>query len=131
MMESGYLYVKSDVFSTLLAISAAEQAKGLMYQPFPPPVMSFVYSYAGINKFWMKNTPSPLDIVFCHEGKINQICHGIPFSMEAIGGDYLSNLIVEFPAGTVKQHNIKVGNEVGLIKPTESELKTIIAKKCA
>jgi len=128
-MESGYLYIKNDVFPTLLAISASEQAKGLMHEPFPPPIMSFIYSYAGINNFWMKDTPSPLDIVFCHKGRINQICHGIPFSTEIISGNCPSNLIVEFPAGTVKQCGIKIGDDIGLIKPTELELKTIIAKK--
>ena len=130
-MESGYIYIEENVFPTLLAISAEEQAKGLMHEPFPPPVMSFIYTYSSVNKFWMKNTPSPLDIVFCNDGVVNQVCHGIPFSTEAIGSDCPSNLIVELPAGMVGKCGIKLGNKVGLIKPTESELRTIIAKKRA
>lgn len=128
-MESGYIYIADNVLQTLFAISEDEQSKGLMYEPWTPPIMSFIYSSAQINKFWMKNTPSPLDIVFCLNGKINQICYGEPLSTSIIGADIPSDLIVELPHGTVKNINIKLGNEVGLVKPTKSELKNILAKK--
>ncbi len=128
-MESGYIYINNNVFPTLLAISEQEQAQGLMGQEWPPPVMSFVYSSPKYNKFWMKNTPSPLDIVFCHNGLVTQICRGEPFSTAMIGDDRLSDLIVEFPHGTVFASGIKLGHKVGLVKPTPEELKKIIAEK--
>ena len=128
-MKNGYIYVDSNIFPTLLAISEDEQSKGLMYEPYPPPIMSFVYAEPRIVKFWMKNTPSPLDIVFCCNGNIKQICTGEPLSTKTIGDDYLSDLIIEFPFGTVKNSQIKIGHKVGIIAPTESELKKIIAEK--
>lgn len=128
-MESGFVSFEDKVFPTLLAISEQEQAKGLMYQAWPPPIMSFVYPMAKVSHFWMKNTPSPLDIVFCHKGKVSQICKGEPYSTAMIGASEPSDLIVEFPYGTVIQSNIKLGQNVDLIKPTRDELKKIFAEK--
>jgi len=126
-MKTGILAVADILFETLLALSYKEQQQGLMYVKPPTPVMSFVYATPQINKFWMANTPAPLDIVFCHNNKITQICQGQPFSTSPIGADQLSNLIVEFPAGTVKSSNLKLGQSIELIKPNFVELKKIIA----
>lgn len=128
-MESGFVSLHSSVFPTLLAISENEQAQGLMGQKWPPPVMSFVYAEPKLSKFWMKNTPSPLDIIFCNAGEITQICKGEPYSTNLIGDNSLSDLIVELPYGTALASGLKVGHSVGLVKPTLSELKKIIAEK--
>jgi uncharacterized membrane protein (UPF0127 family) len=128
-MEEGYIYIYNSVFPTLIALSEREQSIGLMNQEWPPPVMSFVYSFPKISKFWMHNTPSPLDIIFCNNGKVSQICYGEPYSTKMIGDDSFSNLIIEFPHGTVSSSSIKIGQDVGLVKPTLDELKNIIAQK--
>jgi uncharacterized protein len=127
-MEQGYIYLHNNIFPTLLAISSDEQAQGLMHQEWPPPVMSFVYVNASVNRFWMKNTPSPLDIIFCHKGKIAEICQGEPHSTQVIGSQ-LSDLVVELPRGTADSISLKIGQSVGLVKPTPDELRKIIAEK--
>jgi uncharacterized membrane protein (UPF0127 family) len=127
-MESGFIYIHNNVFPTLLAISEEEQSKGLMYRDWPPPVMSFVYASPQLNRFWMKNTPSPLDIVFCCDGKIKQIAKGESFSTRAVG-DFESDLVIELPYGTAKGSGIEVGQSVGLVRPTADEIKKIIAEK--
>ena len=126
-MEQGYIYVANNIYPSLIAISEEEQAKGLMFEPFPPPIMSFIYAEPRINRFWMKNTPSPLDIVFCCNGEIIQICKGEPYSTSTIGGAH-SDLVIEFPFGTVLNHDIKLGHKVGIVEPREHELKRIIAR---
>lgn len=128
-MNSGYIYISDNIFSTLLAISEEEQQRGLMGQVWPPPVMTFVYSSPKVNKFWMKNTPSPLDIVFCSKGQVSQICLGEPYSTSIIGDDRFSDLVIEFPHGTVASSGIKLGHHVGVVKPTKDELKKIIVEK--
>lgn len=128
-MEQGYLYIDQKIYPTLLAISEAEQEKGLMYQEWIPPIMSFIYSSPKICKFWMKNTPSPLDILFCNNGRVIDICKGEPYSTKIIGGDYLTDLAVELPHGTAKQYDIIIGSRVGLSHPTAAELKKICANK--
>ena len=126
-MKNGYVSIGNNVFPTLIAISHAEQSKGLMHEPFPPPIMSFFYVKAGINKFWMSNTPSPLDIVFTHKGIVTQICKGQPYSTSIIGDDVLSDLIIEFPYGTVASTGIKLGHEADIVIPTREELKRFAA----
>jgi uncharacterized membrane protein (UPF0127 family) len=128
-MEKGYIYIANNILPTLLAISAEEQSHGLMFEAWPPPVMSFVYPRPQISKFWMKSTPSPLDIVFCHQGKVSEICYGEPYSTTMIGGDGHSDLVVELPYGTVDSLGVKIGHSVGLVKPTVEELHKIIAEK--
>lgn len=128
-MEEGFIYVYNNVFSTLLALSEKEQSIGLMNQEWPPPIMSFVYGSPKINKFWMHNTPSPLDIVFCYNDKVSQICYGEPYSTAMIGDNTFSNLVIELPHGTVESSGIKVGQSAGLVRPTLVELKNIIANK--
>jgi uncharacterized membrane protein (UPF0127 family) len=127
-MEQGYIYLHNNIFPTLLAISTEEQARGLMHQEWPPPVMSFVYTSPSVNRFWMKNTPSPLDIVFCHKGKVAEICYGEPLSTQVIGSQ-VSDLVIELPHGTVDSVGLKVGHSVGLVKPTPDDLRKIIAEK--
>src|SRR5579885_957058 len=128
-MENGYIYISNNVFPTLLAISSDEQETGLMGQAWPPPIMTFVYASPRVNKFWMKNTPSPLDIVFCCQGEVSQICVGEPNNTSIIGDDKHSDLVIEFPRGTVVSAGIKLGHHVGIVKPTAKELQKIIAEK--
>ena len=100
---------------TLLAITAQEQEQGLMGAPWPPPVMSFVYDQPRFQKYWMKNTPSPLDIVFCLAGRITSIQKGEPYSTKLIGDHIPSDLVIEFPYGTCEAKNITIGDRIKLI----------------
>ena len=76
---SNFIIINNKKFKTVLAISEKEQEQGLMYVDWPPPVMSFIYASPRINKFWMKNTKCPLDIVFCFKNKITNILQGEPY----------------------------------------------------
>lgn len=128
-MEQGYIYVHNNVFPTLLAISESEQSRGLMEQEWPPPIMSFVYAEPRFIQFWMHNTPSPLDIIFCRNGEIKEICKGEPHSTALIGSTS-SDLVIEMPFGTALSSGIRLGHKVGLVRPTSDELKKIFAEKC-
>ncbi|SRR6266404_4862661 len=127
-MKTGIFCIGNNVFDTLLAISEDEQARGLMHIDPPAPNMAFVYQHPQINQFWMSNTKMPLDIIFCHNGKVSQICKGEPYSTQIIGDHKLSDLVIELPYGTAQNIGIKLGNKVELVKPTHEELKTIIAQ---
>ena len=75
----------------------------------------------------MKNTPSPLDIVFCCEGKIVEIHKGEPYSTSAIGPNKSSDLVIEFPYGTMSSMEIQLGHKAGIVTPTPYELRKILA----
>ena len=46
-----------------LAITKREQDQGLKGIE-QPTLMAFPYKQAGVRKFWMQETPKPLDIIF-------------------------------------------------------------------
>jgi uncharacterized membrane protein (UPF0127 family) len=113
-MKSSFVKIKDHTIPTLLAISDEEQQIGLMYRKELPPSMSFIYSYPKVNKFWMKNTYCPLDIIFCKQGRIIDICKGEPLSTRVVGPDDLTDLIIELPYGTCKQLGVAIGDEAYL-----------------
>jgi uncharacterized protein len=113
-MKTGYVFINDQVFEAAIAQTEAEQMKGLMFQEKPEP-MAFVYAQPRINKFWMKNTPAELDIVFAANGKVSQIKKGEPYSLAPIGDNSPSSLVVEFPFGTASRMNIKIGDTIGIL----------------
>lgn len=123
-----YIKIADTKLATLLAITSEEQEKGLKGQSWPPPVMSFVYGSPRVNKFWMHSTPSPLDIVFCYQSKIISIFDGKPYSTKIIGNDELSDLVVEFPAGTCNAYGVKIGDPIKLECSENTLMKIFMLK---
>jgi uncharacterized membrane protein (UPF0127 family) len=109
---SDVIHIGGHEFQTLVAVTPEEQERGLMFQKWPPPVMTFPYYKSAIRKFWMKNTLSPLDIVFCNNNRVVSICYGEPMSTRQIGPDIPVDLVIELPHGTVGKCGICVGDEV-------------------
>lgn len=103
-------------FPTLVAQTEEDHARGLMFKPWPPPVMCFPYKKATVRKFWMKNCQSPLDIIFCRGNKIISIHKGEPHSTAMVGPNEPSDFVVELPYGTARKYGFKPGNEVVTIK---------------
>ena len=128
-MEQGYIYLNNDIFPTLFASSQEEQERGLMYMEPPTPVMSFIYERPQINRFWMKATKAPLDIVFCCNGKVIEICYGEPHSTKIIGTK-ISDLVIELPYGTTNSIGLKLGDNAGLVKSSSKEIyKNVTTKR--
>lgn len=111
---SDKIKIGKHVFNTLVAITEEEHAIGLMWKKAPAPIMSFPYEKAEVHKFWMQNTIAPLDILFCHGNKIIDIKKGSPYSIDLIGPDKETDLVVELPFGTVKEYNIAEGDYIEL-----------------
>jgi len=114
-MKNTYVFINNNIFPSLLAESAQEQEQGLMFIEPPAPIMTFAYNTPRVNKFWMKNTKAPLDIIFCCNGKVIDICYGEPFSTKILGPDKSSDLVIEVPSGTAAIADIKIGHLAGLI----------------
>ena len=110
-----FIKLNNNKFETLLAISEEEQNKGLMKVDWPPPIMTFVFAKPQINYFWMDNTPSPLDVVFCLNKRITDIHRGEPWSKKAFGSSLPSNMVIELPFGTCKKYKIEPGDSAELI----------------
>lgn len=113
---------------TLVAITEEEQVNGLMHRLWPPPVMAFPFEKSAVRKFWMKNTPSPLDIIFCKANRVVDICRGEPYSESLIGPNKPTDLVIEMPAGQAKNLSIEAGNEVKLKLSVATVAKQFIGK---
>jgi len=95
------------------AITPSEHNKGLMWVE-EPTAMVFLFNSTKNRKFWMKNTPLSLDIIFCLNGTVVDIVTGKPFSEDLIGPEkeIKSDIVIEVPAGYCKKHNIDKGSTV-------------------
>ena len=113
-MNKGTIIINGKTFPCLLAVTSKEQESGLMGVKPPVPTMAFIYNSPVQLKFWMKDTPSPLDIVFCRNNHIISIMNGQPYSTAMIGPSIATDLVVEFNAGTCNKNGISVGDKIVL-----------------
>ena len=123
---SDVVIIKNERFPVLIAVTEQGQQQGLMWKKWPPPVMAFPYESPGIKKFWMKNTISPLDIIFCRGEHVVGIYRGEPLSTAAVGPNEPVDLVVELPAGQAEEHGIRIGDDVRLRYSTATIAKKII-----
>lgn len=72
--------IDGEVIQLEVAQTPQEQAKGLMYRsPLPDDRgMLFPFNPPRPVQFWMKNTPSPLDMVFLRDGEVQAIVAAAP-----------------------------------------------------
>lgn len=115
MMKRGNLIIKNKIYPVNLALSYEEKERGLMRIKPPVEDLLFVYAEPQDVYFWMKNTPAPLDIIFCCNGKIVDIKHGNPYDTTLIkpaGGK--ADIILETNLGNAKKRDINVGDHVFL-----------------
>ena len=99
-----------------------EHARGLMYRPPLPQGhgMLFVMDYEEEQVFWMKNTPSPLDLVFASkDGVVVSVKHGEPLSEAAISSEKPAKLVLEIAQGEATRLGIEPGSRMrhSVIKP--------------
>ena len=118
------LKVGFKVVNTLVAVTDQDHEHGLMFKAWPPPIMSFPYNIAAVRKFWMKNTISPLDLIFCCNDKVISIHAGNPLSLDYIGPNQPTDLVVEMPQGMAKILDVVVGQNISL----HCSLRTIAAR---
>ncbi len=108
-----YVLINGKKFAAEIAQTVEEQQRGLMTRK-EPIVMAFPYEQPKVAKFWMKNTPAPLDVIFCQGGKIVDIFRGEPYSEKRFGPTVPCDLVVEFPADTASKNGWSGGDSVEL-----------------
>jgi uncharacterized protein len=111
----------SHVFVAELAQTPAAQEKGLMYRTDLKPdggMLFWPYPAAGggpkVANFWMKNTPTPLDIVFIRpDGVIAHIAENTTPESEAIvsSGEPVA-AVLELVGGRTAETGINEGDKV-------------------
>lgn len=100
-----------------VALTPEQQAKGLMNRPVLPDNrgMLFKFSSAQPVRFWMKNVPVPLDMVFLQNGVVQYIQTAPPCSSDpcpTYGPDVLIDTVIELRAGRAGELKLKPGDDV-------------------
>ena len=102
-----------------VAATPQQQAQGLMFRPPLPDDrgMLFPFTPARPVAFWMKNTPSPLDMIFLLNGQVQAIarnatmCVSDPCPIYPEGGVMADN-VIEVRAGLTQELGLKEGDQV-------------------
>ena len=106
------------VFDVYLALTRAQQTRGLMFVRYLPKFtgMLFVYRQTRVLSMWMKNTYIPLDMLFIRaDGSIANIeTHTAPLSLESVSAIEPLNYVLELNAGVTEQLGIDADGHVFL-----------------
>lgn len=109
------------VFNVEVARTAAEQERGLMYRTNIPADGGMIFTpYPAQGggpreaSFWMKNTPSPLDILFIRpDGTIAAIAENtIPYSEDPVKSGEAVSAVLEINGGKAGELGISPGDKV-------------------
>ena len=114
--ELEFLSEKGDTLSRIdleLASSDAEREQGLMFRTViaEKTGMLFIFDSPEYQSFWMKNTPSSLDILFVSPDNriINIYEFTSPYSTAGLPSKALSDKVVEVKGGYCAKYKIKAG----------------------
>jgi uncharacterized membrane protein (UPF0127 family) len=103
-------------FNVEIADDDRERNRGLMFRdPLPDDRgMLFHFQTPEFASFWMRNTPSSLDIIFIGlDGRILNIAdHTTPYSEESIPAAGLTRGVLEIRAGRAEELGIRPGDRV-------------------
>ncbi len=109
------------VFRAELARTPAEQEHGLMFRTGLAPDFGMLFApyppdggAPKVARFWMKDTPSPLDIIFIRaDGTIARIAENtIPFSQDGVSSMEPVAAVLEVPGGRTAELGIGEGDRV-------------------
>jgi uncharacterized membrane protein (UPF0127 family) len=108
----------SQVIQLEVASTPDQQEKGLMYRPALPDNrgMLFPFNPPRPVRFWMENTPEPLDIVFLLNGQVKAVvanappCTRQPCPTYGPGTDV--DQVIELRSGRAAELGLKVGDRM-------------------
>ena len=102
-------------FTTEVASTAQEQARGLMFRTELGPDEAMIFPREGdVASFWMKNTPLPLDIIFIGtDGRILNIAAiTTPYSLDSVVSAGVASAVLELNGGRAEELGIEAGDQV-------------------
>ncbi len=103
-------------FQVELALTPAEQARGLMFRETMPPLsgMLFVYPREADVAFWMRNTLIPLDMIFVDdEGRIVRVHeNAVPGDETPIAAGAPALAVLEINGGAARRLGLAAGDEL-------------------
>ena len=103
-------------FTIEMADNSNTRSKGFMWRENIPDGtgMLFVWNKEAYRNFWMKNTPTSLDILFFDgDGNFLNVAERTkPFSLDNIQSSEPSQYVLELIAGSAKIYNLYNGSKI-------------------
>ena len=103
-------------FSVEIADNSNTRSKGFMWREIIPngTGMLFIWNKEAYRNFWMKNTPTSLDILFFDgDGKfLNVVEKTKPFSLDNIQSSKPAQYVLELNSGSSKINNLYGGTKI-------------------
>ena len=103
-------------FQVEMALTPEQQTVGLMFRPSVPADGGMLFDWGAPrdNAMWMRNTISPLDMLFINaDGTIRRVAEDtVPGSLATIESRGPVRATLELAAGTAKRLGIRVGDKV-------------------
>jgi uncharacterized protein len=107
---------KTHAFTTEIARTSAEQAKGMMFRTEMPDNTAMIFPFPEPKpaSFWMKNTVIPLDIIFVRpNGTIESIAeNAVPYSTDPVVSGEPVGAVLEIRGGLAAELGIAAGDKV-------------------
>ncbi|MBD3881101.1 DUF192 domain-containing protein [Phormidium tenue FACHB-886] len=103
-----------------VAETPEEQAMGLMFRPPLPDDRGMLFPFDPPRqvRFWMENTPSPLDMVFLRQGEVKHIAANAPPCTRQPCPSYGPwteiDQVIELRSGRAAELGLKVGDQVNV-----------------
>lgn len=115
-----------EIIQLEVAKTSEQQATGLMFRKSLPDNrgMLFPFEYERTARFWMKNVPISLDMIFLNGDRIVGISANVPpcrtDPCPVYGPEALVDQVIELRGGRTKELKIKVNDKV-IIQPLNSQ----------
>lgn len=109
---SGRVIINGVTFAVELAITPDQQRVGLMYRKELPDRhgMLFVFERETMQRFWMRNTYIPLDIIFIDgDGKVINIATMPPLTDQSCASERPARYVLEVPARSAQKYGVTPG----------------------
>jgi hypothetical protein len=113
---------QAEIAGTIIHLEVArtpiEQSMGLMYRPPLPDDrgMLFPFNPPRPVRFWMKNTPQPLDMVFLLDDQVKAVIPNVPPCASdpcpTYGPGMEVNQVLELRAGRASELGIEAGDRI-------------------
>ena len=103
-------------FQVEMALTPEQQTTGLMFRPSVPADGGMLFDWGAPrdSAMWMRNTISPLDMLFINaDGTVRRVAEDtVPGSLATIESRGPVRATLELAAGTAKRLDIRVGDKV-------------------
>lgn len=115
---SAQIQVREAIIDLEVARSPQAQALGLMYRQSLPDNRGMLFPFDPPQqvRFWMKNVPIPLDMVFLQAGTVKAIASQVPPCRHSpcptYGPDIPVDQVLELRGGRAEELGLKVGDRL-------------------